>query len=137
MYINIKFNSFVLRKVVHSIGMQLIFVSFNKLLIYPYLAGGRKIKFQEGDSTPQRVYPNSIQHRVRYRYRHNSPPKSILCLTRLCFSILFTGPVRQVFAVVHGSASLPCDIAPPIPHNPQDTVILVAWYRNEKTAIYR
>jgi len=50
---------------------------------------------------------------------------------------LFTGAVRQIFAVVHGTALLPCDIAPPIPHDPQDTVILVVWYRYEKTAIYR
>uniref|UniRef100_A0A2H8TFI4 Nephrin n=1 Tax=Melanaphis sacchari TaxID=742174 RepID=A0A2H8TFI4_9HEMI len=46
------------------------------------------------------------------------------------------GAVRQIFAVVHGTASLPCDIAPPIPHDPLDTVILVVWYRYEKTAIY-
>ncbi|XP_025417722.1 nephrin-like [Sipha flava] len=46
------------------------------------------------------------------------------------------GPIRQIFAVVHGTASLPCDIAPPIPHEPLDTVILVVWYRYEKTAIY-
>ncbi|XP_060860305.1 uncharacterized protein LOC132937501 [Metopolophium dirhodum] len=46
------------------------------------------------------------------------------------------GAVRQIFAVVHGTALLPCDIAPPIPHDPLDTVILVVWYRYEKTAIY-
>lgn len=43
----------------------------------------------------------------------------------------------QIFAVVHGTASLPCDISPPIPHDPTDMIILVVWYRNEKTAIYR
>lgn len=49
----------------------------------------------------------------------------------------FAGPVRNIQAVVHGTASLPCDIATPKAHQNSDTVILVVWYRNEKTAIYR
>lgn len=53
------------------------------------------------------------------------------------FIIVCLAPMRKIDAVERGTASLPCDTSPPIPHDPTDTVMLVVWYRNEKTAIYR
>ncbi|XP_050530866.1 nephrin [Daktulosphaira vitifoliae] len=61
---------------------------------------------------------------------------SLLSVWSVTRPVLGQGSLRQVYAVVQGTALLPCDIAPPIPHDPQDTVILVVWYKNEKTAIY-
>lgn len=70
-------------------------------------------------------------------FRGNFPALFILVATHRSLWFCFAGPVRNIQAVVHGTASLPCDIAPPKPHQNSDTVILVVWYRNEKTAIYR
>ncbi|XP_049813619.1 uncharacterized protein LOC126260337 [Schistocerca nitens] len=48
-------------------------------------------------------------------------------------SVSAQGRVVQVRSVVNGTARLPCDLTPPS-HN--DSVILVIWFKNEKTAIY-
>jgi hypothetical protein len=39
-----------------------------------------------------------------------------------------------VQAVAGGTALLPCDILPPLAN---DSVLLVIWYKNEMTPIYR
>jgi hypothetical protein len=49
-------------------------------------------------------------------------------------SILLTGPIAEVNAVVKGTARLPCDIVPPVSN---DSVFLVIWYKNDITPIYR
>ncbi|KAG8230421.1 hypothetical protein J437_LFUL013364 [Ladona fulva] len=52
----------------------------------------------------------------------------------LSFSFATAGPTIEVQAVTKGTAILPCDIVPPIAN---DSAILVIWYKNEMTAIYR
>ncbi|GLH08772.1 Uncharacterized protein GBIM_13948 [Gryllus bimaculatus] len=44
------------------------------------------------------------------------------------------GPINEITSVVGGTALLPCDIVPPLPN---DSVILVIWFKNEVTPIYR
>lgn len=44
------------------------------------------------------------------------------------------GPVVAVYAVVKGSASLPCDMTPP---QGNDSVLLVVWYKNDTRPVYR
>lgn len=44
------------------------------------------------------------------------------------------GLVAHVHAIVKGSALLPCDLTPPAPN---DSVVLVVWYKDEHTPIYR
>ncbi|KAK7862971.1 hypothetical protein R5R35_002031 [Gryllus longicercus] len=43
------------------------------------------------------------------------------------------GPINEITSVVGGTALLPCDIVPPLPN---DSVILVIWFKNEVTPIY-
>lgn len=50
-----------------------------------------------------------------------------------CF-VFFSGSIREVYAVVKQSASLPCDISSSVEG---DSVILVVWYKDEMTPIYR
>jgi len=54
--------------------------------------------------------------------------------TSLSFLFLIAGPMAEVKAVVKGTARLPCDLAPPVAN---DSVILVIWYKNDITPIYR
>lgn len=42
--------------------------------------------------------------------------------------------MAHVHAIVRGSALLPCDLNTPAPN---DTVVLVVWYKDEHTPIYR
>ncbi|KAL3285863.1 hypothetical protein HHI36_000384, partial [Cryptolaemus montrouzieri] len=41
--------------------------------------------------------------------------------------------VTSVQAMVKGTALLPCDLSSPVPN---DSVLLVVWYKNEHTPIY-
>ncbi|KAK9702914.1 Immunoglobulin V-set domain [Popillia japonica] len=43
------------------------------------------------------------------------------------------GFVTHVQAIVRGTAQLPCDLTPPAPN---DSVVLVVWYKDEHTPIY-
>ncbi|KRT85297.1 Immunoglobulin, partial [Oryctes borbonicus] len=43
------------------------------------------------------------------------------------------GYVTHVQAIVRGTAQLPCDLTPPAPN---DSVVLVVWYKDEHTPIY-
>ncbi|XP_065167952.1 nephrin isoform X2 [Atheta coriaria] len=43
------------------------------------------------------------------------------------------GVVAHVQAIVRGTALLPCDLTPPAPN---DSVVLVVWYKDEHTPIY-
>lgn len=45
-----------------------------------------------------------------------------------------SGPPMQVLAVLDGTAVLPCDLKPP---QDNDHAILVVWYKNDITPIYR
>lgn len=44
------------------------------------------------------------------------------------------GIVAYVQAIVNGTALLPCDLTPSAPN---DSVVLVVWYKDEHTPIYR
>lgn len=44
------------------------------------------------------------------------------------------GATAHVQAIVKGKALLPCDLTPPAPN---DSVVLVVWYKDEHTPIYR
>ncbi|XP_044729170.1 uncharacterized protein LOC123292521 [Chrysoperla carnea] len=44
------------------------------------------------------------------------------------------GTVLHVQAVNKGTALLPCDLTPPTVN---DSVVLIVWYKNEQTPIYR
>lgn len=44
------------------------------------------------------------------------------------------GVVAHVQAIVNGTALLPCDLTPSAPN---DSVVLVVWYKDEHTPIYR
>lgn len=61
------------------------------------------------------------------RYVHRS--------TQLTYSLCIPGGfVTHVQAIVRGTAQLPCDLTPPAPN---DSVVLVVWYKDEHTPIYR
>ncbi|KAL2718226.1 hemicentin-1-like isoform X1, partial [Vespula squamosa] len=64
--------------------------------------------------------------------------KSVL---RMLSNVQLIGPAIPVRAVLRGTAELPCDIRPPR-HNDStvsghDSAILVVWYKNDMTPIYR
>lgn len=48
--------------------------------------------------------------------------------------LFFSGSIREVHAVLKQSAALPCDISSSVEG---DSVILVVWYKDEMTPIYR
>lgn len=52
----------------------------------------------------------------------------------IAFVFLSGGSVAHVHAIVRGTALLPCDLTPPAPN---DSVVLVVWYKDEHTPIYR
>ncbi|KAJ8957730.1 hypothetical protein NQ318_017628, partial [Aromia moschata] len=47
---------------------------------------------------------------------------------------VFSGVVAHVQAIVRGTALLPCDLTASAPN---DSVVLVVWYKDEHTPIYR
>ncbi|KAL0270295.1 UNVERIFIED_CONTAM: hypothetical protein PYX00_007757 [Menopon gallinae] len=73
-----------------------------------------------------RIFPPPNPRRIRTTH--------LECWESLIILSLSAGSVREVHAVVKQSASLPCDITSTVDG---DSVILVVWYKDEMTPIYR
>lgn len=57
-----------------------------------------------------------------------------MCVRDCIYVPVSGGSVAHVHAIVRGTALLPCDLTPPAPN---DSVVLVVWYKDEHTPIYR
>lgn len=53
-------------------------------------------------------------------------------IENIYFVFVSDGVMTQIQALTKGTALLPCDLSAP-----NDTVVLVVWYKDEHTPIYR